>query len=152
MHENKMNKFQEAIDKDELLDFAIGKDSYFIVDRDYSTHSVIQSWASGIIRLLKEKGEEYVNPYIVQMIHQILNSKNLNQDKFDVALTHLNAYYIYRAKGIVQGNLFQNSNKVKTAFTPYLQRLSDTDPESYKFTKITLDLIQKSGGLQNIPA
>lgn len=44
-----MNLFEQAIEKNGLLDFALGKHEYFIIDRDYGEHSVISSWLNYIL-------------------------------------------------------------------------------------------------------
>jgi hypothetical protein len=56
-----MNLFQKAIENNELLNFALGKNEYFIADRDFGEHSVLNSWINNILPLIELKGQEYVN-------------------------------------------------------------------------------------------
>lgn len=101
MGENKiMNLFEKAIEKGELLNFALGKNEYFIVDREYGEHSVLSSWINHILPISITKGEEYVRGKITQMMTEVISSKFLNeQQKAENILYHLHVYYYLGSEG-----------------------------------------------------
>jgi len=90
---NKMeNKFKKAIEMNELTAFFLGKDNYFIPDRDYGDHSVIQSWNSYILPFIE------INPnntfFVGEMFEEVLRKiTNCNADIENYVTYHLFVYY-----------------------------------------------------------
>lgn len=99
-----MNLFEQAIIKGELLNYALGKDIYFIADRDYGDYSVIMSWTNHIIPLIDLKGLEYVNKKIEMMFIELLNSNLDNEVKNESLLYHLHVYYYLNSEGKISAN------------------------------------------------
>lgn len=114
-----MNLFEQAIEKNELLEFALGKHEYFIVDRDYSEHSVISSWLNYILPLIDIKGIDYVNKGIESMFIKIIeNNEITEQVKNENLLYHLHTYYYLDSENHLKAMPLINLNKlIENIFT-----------------------------------
>ena len=89
MRENKIvNLFEEALSKNELLDFILGKKEYFVLDRECDEH-----WALGSYK-------KYIEPYIGKTAdvfpdmfwEQLINDFKKYEDK-NILMDSLIAYF-----------------------------------------------------------
>jgi hypothetical protein len=141
-----MNLFEIAINKGELLSFALGKEDYFIPDRDYGDHSILFSWTSFILPVSVLKGNQYIKEIIVKMLKEVLLSNSLSkQQKAGNILYHLHVYYYLDNEGKLKAyNLEELNYKVEECFSNYLTSISDeTKINSFKKA---IELIKSRGG------
>ena len=75
MGENKvMNLFEQAIERDELLQFALGQKEYFMLDREYDENWVHGSWVNYILPYINSNNENIINQNLEKLFKSILNS------------------------------------------------------------------------------
>lgn len=147
-----MNLFEQAIIKRELLNYALGKEIYFVADRDYGDHSVILSWTNHIIPLIDLKGLEYVNKKIEMMFIELLNSNLDNEVKNESLLYHLHVYYYLNSEGkISANNLASLNNKLLESLNNYIYFLENNNISKAKSVTNAITLIQLRGGLVTEP-
>jgi hypothetical protein len=144
-----MNLFEQAIAKNELLDFALGKHEYFVVDRDYGEHSVIGSWINFILPLIEIKGTDYINEVIELMFKKIIESNKItDQEKNENLLYHLHTYYYLdsenRFKALMPKYL---SDLLENMLTLYLSKLKESNDAKYNAFANAIDVIKFRGGL-----
>lgn len=143
-----MNLFEQAIIKGELLQFAIGKDEYFIADRDYGGHSVISSWITYILPLIEKKGLEFINKKIEEMFRVLLNSDLNNQIKNESLLYHLHVYYYLNREGRIQATKMTSINpQILSSLNIYIEYLKRNNDPKENVIRNALNLIQSRGGL-----
>lgn len=142
-----MNLFEKAIDKAELLNFSLGKDDYFIVDREYGEHSILFSWTNHILPVYFIKGGEYVKENVIEMIREVISSNLLNkQEKAENILYHLHVYYYLGSEGKLKAYSLEEVNlEIEKCFSNFLKSISD-DNKIENF-KRAIDLIKSRGGL-----
>ena len=151
MYENKINLFEKAIEKNELLKFAKGEDEYFVLDREYDEHSVIQFWTLYIIPLMEEKSESYVNPFILQMLHEVIITNKYDEPtKYHLAWYHLHVYYYLRSEKQILGNIFKESHEIETGFYRFMDILIKTDKDRLIRFIESIKVIQSRGGIENM--
>lgn len=144
-----MNLFEHAIEKHELLKFALGNDEYFVADREYGDHSVLNSWIFYILPLIEKKGSDYVNNSIELMIKEILNSKDIN-DKIrnENLLYHLHVYYYLNSEKRIYAKQLSNLNQqIENSLNEYLKLLKRNNDPKEKAILNALNLIKSRGGL-----
>ena len=152
MQEDKIiNKFEVAIRNNELLDFALGLEKYFVLDTEYDEHFVYESYTMYIIPLMREKSEKYVKPFLYKMIMEILKSSILpDPKKYQLAWYHLNVYYYLRSEGRIKGNAFQKVNNIEREFYNFMNFLSTSNLPALKILLDSIKVIQSRGGIQNL--
>ncbi len=143
-----MNLFEEAIKKDQLLQFALGEGEYNMPDRDYGDHSVINSWISFILPLIERKGLEYVNDKIEIMFQTLLKGKIDSKTKYESLLYHLHVYYYLNSEGRIDARKLTSINpKLLSSLQQYIEHLkSNNDPKEKAFRN-SIVTIQSRGGL-----
>lgn len=142
------NLFEKAISNNELLNFALGKNEYLMLDRDYGIHSPIIAWTSHIIPLLEKKSNEFVNDKIEDMFKAIVMSENDNQTKSQLIINHLFSYYYLNSeKRIVASKLKSVSKDIKQILKEYLTYLKENDFQKYNSVINTLNTIQSRGSI-----
>lgn len=144
-----MNLFEQAIEKNEFLDFALGKHEYFVLDRDYGEHSVIGSWLNYILPLIEIKGINYVNEGIETMFKKIIESNEITEQvKNENLLYHLHTYYYLdsekRLKALLSKYL---SELMENILTSYLDKLKKSNDNKYQAFANAINLIKSRGGL-----
>ena len=130
-----MNLFEQAITKGELLKFALGKDEYYIADRDYDDHSVLISWTNYVLPLIGIKGIDYVNEKIEAMILELLNSDLDARVKNENLLYHLHVYYYMNSEGRIKATKLSSLNKkIADSINAYMDLLkTENDPKENAF-------------------
>ena len=147
-----IKKFQIAIEKNELLDFALGKGPYFVgaIHLTDGHHSNSLSWSGFIIPLIEEKGLDYVNHYIEKMFESIIHSNLKNEIKIEILLNHLLNYYNRSADGSIAARKLTGLNHVMNKmFDEYLdefRKINDLKNELSVLAEIKK--IKANGGLQ----
>lgn len=143
-----INLFGVAIAKDELLKFALGRDEYFIADRDYGDHSVIISWTSHILPLIELKGLHYVNKQIENMFCILLNSNLDETVKNESLLYHLHVYYYLDSECRIKAEKLSSLNqKIFGSLDKYLTSLKAKNDPKENAVKNAINLIRSRGGL-----
>ena len=146
-----MNLLEHAIDNNELLEFAIGKDKYFIIDKDRDEHNIPQSWMQNVIPLIKEKSEVFIEQHISEMIHSLVSTDKINDnEKNEKLLGHLIVYYKLKEEGTNKENIFQNVPDIEKCIEEYLKFLLIYNPERYKEFIFYITMIKSNGGLQGL--
>jgi hypothetical protein len=144
-----MNLFEEAIKKEELLNFVIGQDEYFIPDRDYGEYWVLMAWKTSIIPYKVENGESLTNDSIVLMIDELIAAEGISMNKkIDFCLHHLYVYYYLKGEKFFESDAFeekyQNIHRfLNDYFVNYKQ---DVD---YKASRNSVSMIMEKGGLKS---
>ena len=70
---------------------------------------------------MKEKGEAYVNPFILEMLHQVITSTDLDfEQKNHLALYHLHVYYYLKSEGEIAENIFSHAPEVVESFIQFI--------------------------------
>jgi hypothetical protein len=148
-----MNLFEQAIEKSELLNFAIGKDEYFLVDSDYGEHSVISSWLNYVLPLIEIKGKTYVNKNIDLMFKKIIESDDLTEQlKNENLLYHLHTYYYLDSENRIEASLpLDLSISIENTLTSYLNKLKNNNDTKYSAFANAINLIKSRGGLTTKP-
>ncbi len=145
-----INLFEQAINKDELLDFALGKGHYFIVDREYGGHSVLLSWINYILPLSKIKGYDYVNTAIEKMMMVLFYATELEeQEKNKTLLYQLHVYYYFDSENRINAKPLTALNLLlEKSLNNYINSLMlKNDPKANDFIN-AINLIKSRGGLK----
>ena len=143
-----MNLFEQAIAKDELLQFALGKDEYFLADRDYGDHSVINSWTTSVLPLIEKRGLEFVNDKIEEMFRVLINSDLDAQIKNESILYHLHVYYYLNGEGRIRACKMTSINsQLLFSLNLYIDCLKNNNDSKENAIRNALSLIQSRGGL-----
>lgn len=142
-----MTLFEKAINSDELLEFAFGKEGYYLADREYGEHSVLFSWTREIAPLFDTRDSAFVQESIVRMFEAIVTN-----DQFDSELTghtllyHLHVlYYLVEEGRVSKIDLTELDHAISLRLRSYLD-----DPNSVEKRKIILNSIARikdNGGL-----
>ena len=145
------NRFIRAIEKNQLLDFALGKGEYFIQDTDYGGHSVIRSYNDYILPVIKVTSERFINPYLLKMMDEMLQNEMLEErEKYHMIFFHLHVYYYLRSENLIKQNLFKNSQEINKALFRFLDIQYAADKEVYNLLYEGIILIQSRGGIQDM--
>jgi hypothetical protein len=140
------NLFEQAIAQGELLKFALGKDEYFMADRDYGDHSVINSWISCILPLIEKDGMSFVNDRIEEMFQALLDADIDSNTKSDSLLYHLHVYYYLNNEGRLQARKLAELNpQIPAALEQYIESLRNNSDPAQSTARNTLELIKKRG-------
>ena len=144
------NLFEQAIEKNELVEFALGEGEYFILDREYGGHWVLGSWQMYILPMMKSRTEEEVDPFIVRMVMELIHSGKTDIiKKNDAIVYHLHVYYYYKKEGRIKEDAFLYSNDViEASLDEYCHFLSGSDKDKAENVKESIELIRKRGGLK----
>lgn len=144
-----MNLFEEAIKKDELFEFAQGKNQYFILDREYGEHWIHSSWVNHILPLINEQGEDNLNPQILNLFKSILNSEILElEKKGDLILYHLHVYYYLRNDGKIRNNIpIMLNAEIRVLLENYMDYLVKTNSNKIGAVRNAIQLIKTRGYL-----
>ena len=147
-----MNLFEQAISKNELLNFALGKNEYFLADRDYGDHSVIMSWNNNVLPIIETKGMDYINSKIKEMILELLESNIHELIKNESLLYHLHVYYYLDSQGRIKAdNLISMNQRILKSLNDYVALLhSNNDSKANAITN-AINVIQSRGGLITMP-
>jgi len=150
MDKNKIiNLFEQAISNSELLDFAFGKNEYFIPDREYGGHWILASWNNFILPLFESKGPDYVNEYIRKMFDEIICVNEIDYpDKFENLLYHLHVYYYLMSENKIHSDAIRKLNsRINESLNVYLKNLIDNKSEITSAVQNAIGLIKSRGGL-----
>ncbi len=143
-----MNLFEEAIKKGELLKFALGKEEYFMADRDYGDHSLINSWISYIVPLTEKEESEYINEKIEEMFLRLINSDLDIQTKNESLLYNLHVYYYLDSENRLKARKMGRINSaILSSLQEYLNFLKNKNDPKEKAVLNAIDLIKSRGGL-----
>ncbi len=143
-----MNLFEQAILKNELLNFALGKDEYFIADRDYGDHSVMMSWTNNVLPLIDTKGIVYINSKIKEMLLELLESNIDGLVKNECLLYHLHVYYYLNSEGRIKADsLISFDHRILKSLNDYVLSLQKTNQAKANAITHAINLIQSRGGL-----
>ncbi len=144
-----MNLFEQAIEKSELLNFALGKDEYFVVDRDYGTHSVISSWINYILPLCKTKGSDYVNIAIEEMITQLVKAIEIEEpERNENLLYQLHVYYYLDSEKRIKASPLTNLNLLlEKSLNNYVNILKSKHDSNANAFVNAINQIKSRGGL-----
>jgi hypothetical protein len=101
-----MNLFKKAIDNNELKQFAIGENDYFILDRENDEHWILGSWLNYILPYTKDNDNDNVE----KMFLSLLNNISFKENKtFDSLLYHTYSYFYLlsenRIKELIKKNI-----------------------------------------------
>lgn len=145
------NLFESAASKNELLNFALGRNEYFMPERDYGDHSVINSWICHILPLIETKGYEFINEKIKEMFKAILNDKSLNSAlKNEIILYHLHVYYYLASENRIKAqNLKELNSKILDSLNLYVNELIQNNKPKAEIISNSINLIKSRGGLLN---
>ncbi len=137
-----MNLFINAIKKKQLVEFAIGKDKYFLQDQ-YGEHSVIKSYKNWVLTALKEKQFEKENP-IELMLHELYKSnlKDLLKGEFLLYHLHVISYLNKRENTTLVISHLLRKNIMFFIKEIYLQKLRKQKSEFYEGSLITFNELQ----------
>ena len=144
-----MNLFQKAIEKNELLKFALGKNEYFIADRDFGDHSVLNSWINNILPLVESKGQIYVDEAIEKMLTEILFSVQItSEEKNENLLYQLHVYYYFKHENRIKAKDLTNLNsRLLESLLEYSNFFDKTHSPKAKAFKAGQEWIHNRGGL-----
>lgn len=146
-----INLFEQAIQKNELFNFASGQNGYFISDREYGGHLVLGSWINYILPFYLNNDETYVNIYIQKMLKEILESNSLDINaKNELLLYHLHVYYYLDSEHrLVADPLIELNPDLERLFNSYVKYLSINSVEQRNIFLNSIKLIKSRGGLNN---
>lgn len=144
-----MNLFDQAIEKNELLEFALGKNEYFSIDRDYGDHSVIASWINYILPLIELKGIDFVSREIEKMLETLLESNIENDKKCETLLYQLHVCYYLASEGRIKLDLSNSLiNRSLSLLENYLELLVKGNDSKVEAVRSTVNLIKTRSGLK----
>lgn len=145
------NLFTTAIERDELLEFGLGKKSYYIVDRETGGHWILQSWKQHIVPALES--ENALGEKVIHMFESLLDCNVINEgEKTHLLLYHMHVYYY-----LVQQNTIQNANLLigiegrmfdQISATQERNRAQENEKENEKID-FSIRLISQNGGFKN---
>jgi hypothetical protein len=142
------NLFEQAIEKNELLEFALGKEEYFVVDREYGEHSVINTWINYILPLIDSKGIEYVDEAIENLFKTLLMANIDEPIKNETLLYHLHVYYYLHSQSRIVAQSLKNLNSsIEDSLNAYISNLEKNHDSKASAFINTVKLIQSRGGL-----
>ena len=145
-----INLFKRAVEKNELLDFALGKGDYFIADKDYGEHWVLGSWLYHILPVIEDADfdvERLVNEMMVELIDDETNPINT---KFEVLIYHVHVFYYLKKEKKIEAIDFVSNLDLK--IYDVIEKAKQFFMKSGAQSKLeTMDRaikrIQKNGGL-----
>ncbi|HLP12188.1 MAG TPA: hypothetical protein VK177_09680 [Flavobacteriales bacterium] len=100
--ENNDNLFIQAERGNELIDFATGKGKYFILDREYDGHNVLESWKRYILPLENTQAKEWMQNAIEGLFRAILNSTLNPRERIGILLIHFHNYAYLKKEGLIK--------------------------------------------------
>jgi len=145
-----MNLFEKAIINGDLLNFAIGKGEYYIMDREYGEHSIFSSWSTQILPFYTINRDFHFKEILIKMLNQVLFSSILNnQEKAETILYHLHVYYYLDSQNKLKADSLKELNfEVNACFEKYLSSVSNS--QKIDVFKNAIKLIQSRGGLSSL--
>lgn len=144
-----MNKFEKAVKNSQLLDFALGRKDYFIHDREYGEHSVIQSYTKFILPLLA-KNTPKINESINEMFKELSSTSSVDKTiKYEFLLNHLHVYYYLRKEGKISNDdaLKSLDKSICEKLNRYVQ--ATKNDKSLAYFSPSIKTIIKNGGLKH---
>lgn len=143
-----MNLFEQAIEKKELVDFALGKNEYFAPDRDYGDHSILISWTNNILPLIEFRGIDYLNEKIKEMMLELLESEIPESVKNECLLYHLHVYYYLASEGRIKADdLSPLNQRFLKSLNNYVFLLRSRNDTKASAIENAINLIKLRGGL-----
>jgi hypothetical protein len=144
------NLFLLAIDKAELVDFALGNGDYFIADREYGVHWVLGSWLYHILPVINDL--KNIRQILNEMLSRLIDERNISIEvKNDTLVYHLHVFYYLRKEKRIKGeDFFSDLNlKINDVFNSTKHYLINSGQQSkIESLDFAIDLIKRNGGLK----
>ncbi|GJM36080.1 MAG: hypothetical protein DHS20C18_50810 [Saprospiraceae bacterium] len=144
----KVNLFEQAINKEELLDFALGKGEYFLADREWGTHWVLGTWLYQLVPYCSKIGS--YAPAKDMLLELLFSASIPMEDRLESLLYHIYVFYYLKSENrvhspdIVKEIEPEIINTIKK-YSPVLERTYKT--EQLNKLKQSIVSIKKRGGL-----
>ncbi len=90
-----MNNYEKAIKENKTRDFLLGKNEFFVRNRDYGDHDISSTYID-FLNFALENGEEFAFERIDSDLQLILEDDELNHEDIINILGYLNFYLDYR--------------------------------------------------------
>lgn len=145
-----MNRFEEAIRQNELLDFALGALEYYLRDRDYDEHWVLGSWINYILPYCRDND---CDAPVREMFQALIRDSTLSQqDRLDALLYHVCVfYYLVGEKRFSDKDLIKDLESAIGFEVESLKNklVAGSDSNKLDELKKTVALIKSTGGLND---
>jgi hypothetical protein len=90
-----MNKYKEAILNNKVTDFFLGRNEYFVLNKDYGGHDITSTYQE-VLNFGIEEGEEKLFAQVDQDITMILISQNLTINDYTNLYGFIWFYFKYK--------------------------------------------------------
>jgi hypothetical protein len=141
------NLFERAVTSNELLEFAHGKPPYFIQDREYGDHWILESWRSHVLPYLDSNTSSGISD-LTMMFKALLNDRSVNfEDKIRCILYHVHViYYLHKNGSLSDIAFFQDTEGL---VVDELRRYRDNSLQKDSLMQIekAISIVQSNGGL-----
>lgn len=121
-----MNTYKKAIELNESKDFLLGRNKYFVLNRDWGDHDISGTYME-ILNFGMEHGEQNLYSQITEDINKILLDDDLTVKDFTNLLGIIFFYYVYRKDEKKFKTDWQIGNNLKIAFQNKLLSFEDTE-------------------------
>lgn len=144
-----INLFIEAIEKDELCEFALGLNDYFILDRENGGHWVLLSWEKYILSCIALNGEKKTSIHINTMLKCLVNAGNYDiEQRIDALLYHVHVYFYNKKEGKIKMNMLEeHADEIKESFKNYFVYLKRKNKQKLNQVMNAIKIIKRNGGL-----
>ena len=145
------NLFKKAIEQNTLLEFALGKDEFFIQDPELNEHWELGAWKYHVVPLVNEDRNTF--RYVVEMFASLAEAGQMSLGaRIDHLLNHIHVFRYFCLKKELQDcdDLFE---RVEDLAIPTLRNYCEAvaksgDQSRLKQVVTAVSVIQKKGGLK----
>ena len=145
-----VNLFEQALDKDELFDFAMGEGKYFIRDREYGEHWVLKSWLDHIVPFVHtidyDRGQNSINALFESLVRGFKNKSQRHEILLKI-LYHVYVFYYARDEDRLNDNFIIEAEPKITSLIDSYKAERIGAKSNLKSIDIAIAQIKKKGGL-----
>ncbi|QCK14824.1 ankyrin repeat domain-containing protein [Mangrovivirga cuniculi] len=145
-----MNQFIKAVENNELTEFSLGLNSYYLQDPQIDEHWILGQWKKFIIPAIENDPE--LENSVIQMLKSLIKNKEHDlEERVESLLYHLYVYFYFKDQKVINFEIEEITENINAFVEEYFNYLN----KSKNATKLnelssSIESIKRKGGLPNL--